>query len=264
MRKGERLMPVISIVNDKGGVAKTVTAINLGAALAIKGKTVLLIDLDPQASATASLGLNGKMPPVALPDVFSGPGEVTKAVLESKLKDLYVIPGSPRMKDVNLALTAKIGRERVLEKKIAPIKARYDFLLIDCPPSISLLTLNAIVASDFILIPVIPDFLSVNGLVELQAVLREVEQELRVKPNILGIVPTIVDYRNAITAEVLKLLRTNYKTLVTQTEIRVNVRLREAPGFGQTIFEYDPHSTGAENYRALANEVLQRCRRSRG
>lgn len=264
MQEGERVMPVISIVNDKGGVGKTVTAINLGAGLTQKGKSVLLIDLDPQASATASLGLNGMTPPVALPDVFSGTGEATKAVLASKLKDLHVIPGSPRMKDVNLALTTKLGRERVMEKKIAPIRTRYDFLIIDCPPSMSLLTLNAIVASDFILIPVIPDFLSVNGLVELQAVLREVEQALRVKPKILGIVPTIVDYRNAITAEVLKLLRSNYKTLVTQTEIRVNVKLREAPGFGQTIFEYDPHSTGAENYRALAEEVLQRCRRSRG
>jgi chromosome partitioning protein len=162
------------------------------------------------------------------------------------------------------ALASRIGRERILESRLAPVKVSYDFVLIDCPPSISLLTLNAIVASDYVLIPVIPDFLSVNGLVELQAVLKEVAQALHVQPRVLGIVPTIVDFRNAITSEVLALLRSTYKELVTKTEIRVNVKLREAPGFGQTIFEYDPHSTGAENYRALAEEVLQRCRRSRG
>ncbi|MBI1744431.1 ParA family protein [Candidatus Acetothermia bacterium] len=255
-------MPTISVVNDKGGVGKTVTAINLGAAIALKGKTILLVDLDPQTSATASLGLNGKMPSVALPDVLLGVGDLSKAVVASKWERLHVVPGSPRMKDVNLALASKIGRERVLQSKVATVRGKYDFVLIDCPPSVSILTLNAIVASDFVLIPVIPDFLSVNGLVELQSILKEVEQALRVHPKILGIVPTVVDYRTAITSEVLQLLRSTYKSLVTKTEIRVNVKLREAPGFGQTIFAYDPQSTGAENYRALAEEVLQRCRKN--
>lgn len=257
-------MPVISVVNDKGGVGKTVTAVNLGAGLALRGKTVLLIDLDPQASATASLGLNGQMPPVSLPEIFSGQGEMAKAMLPSNVKSLNVVPSSPKMKDVSLALASKVGRERVLENKIASVRADHDFLLIDCPPSISLLTLNAIVASDFILIPVIPDFLSVNGLIELLAVMREVEQALPVQPKILGILPTIVDYRNAITKEVLELLRSTYGALVTEVEIRVNVKLREAPGFGQTIFEYAPRSTGAENYHSLAEEVLQRCQKSLG
>jgi chromosome partitioning protein len=259
-----REVPIISIVNDKGGVGKTVTAVNLGAALAMNGKRVLLVDLDPQASATASLGLNGARPAVTLPEVLTEGREVAKAIISSTRKNLDVVPGDTRMKDVNIALASRIGRERILESRLAPVKVSYDFVLIDCPPSISLLTLNAIVASDYVLIPVIPDFLSVNGLVELQAVLKEVAQALHVQPRVLGIVPTIVDFRNAITSEVLALLRSTYKELVTKTEIRVNVKLREAPGFGQTIFEYDPHSTGAENYRALAEEVLQRCRRSRG
>lgn len=257
-------MAVISIVNDKGGVGKTVTAVNLAAALALKGQRVLLIDLDPQASATASLGLNGVRPAVALPEVFTEGRDILKAVVSSSREHLEVVPSDTRMKDVNIALASRIGRERILENRIATVRSSYDFVLIDCPPSISLLTLNAIVASDYVLIPVIPDFLSVNGLVELQAVLKEVAQALHVHPKVLGILPTIVDYRNAVTAEVLALLRSTYKSLVTDAEIRVNVKLREAPGFGQTIFEYAPQSTGAENYRALAEEVLQRCRRSHG
>lgn len=257
-------MAVISIVNDKGGVGKTVTAVNLAAALALKGQRVLLVDLDPQASATASLGLNGVRPAVALPEVFTEGRDILKAVVSSSRENIEVVPGDTRMKDVNIALASRIGRERILENRIEAIRSSYDFVLIDCPPSISLLTLNAIVASDYVLIPVIPDFLSVNGLVELQSVLKEVAQALHVQPKVLGILPTIVDYRNAVTAEVLALLRSTYKSLVTEAEIRVNVKLREAPGFGQTIFEYAPQSTGAENYRALAEEVLQRCRRSHG
>jgi len=257
-------MAIISIVNDKGGVGKTVTAVNLAAALALKGQHVLLVDLDPQASATASLGLNRVRPAVALPEVFTEGHEILKAVVSSQRKNLEIVPGDTRMKDVNIALASRIGRERILENRLGSVMSSYDFVLIDCPPSISLLTLNAIVASDYVLIPVIPDFLSVNGLVELQSVLKEVAQALRVQPKVLGILPTIVDYRNAVTAEVLALLRSTYKSLVTKTEIRVNVKLREAPGFGQTIFEYAPQSIGAENYRALAEEVLQRCRRSHG
>jgi chromosome partitioning protein len=155
----------------------------------------------------------------------------------------------------------KIGREARLKKELARFQDQYHFCLIDCPPSTSLLTVNAIVAAQYIIIPVTPDFLSMKGLAQLQDILREIRSNLDTDVRVLGILPTMVDYRKGATHEALEILRENFKELVFKNEIRINVRLEEAPSHGKTIFQYDPRSVGAECYWRLAEEVLQRCRR---
>lgn len=254
-------MKTIAIVNNKGGQGKTTTAVSLGAAWAIEGHRVLLVDFDPQASATAALGIELQDDDVTIAEVMEGSAPITKAIFPTSTSGLDLVPARQALAEANLYLVQKIGREARLKKELAPLKELYDFCLIDCPPSTSLLTVNAIVAAQYVLIPVTPDFLSMKGLAQLQDILGEIRANLDTGVQVLGILPTIVDYRKIATREALEILRASFGNLVLQTEIRINVRLEEAPSHGKTIFQYDPHSVGAECYRRLAKEVLQRCRR---
>lgn len=252
-------MSTIALVNHKGGVGKTTTAVNLAAALALKEKRVLLVDLDSQASATIHLGFDPDWLETTMADVLARNGETADAILNTATPGLALLPSDESLAQVNVALAGEVGRESRLRRKLKGLDSRYDFLLIDCPPSLSVLTINAIVASEYAFIPVTPDFLSLKGLAQLQEILEKVHEGLEIDVKILGIVPTIVDYRKSATRESLELLRGTFSGLVTETEIRINVRLEEAPSHGKTIFEYDPRSVGAKCYRRLAEEVLKRC-----
>lgn len=254
-------MKTIAIVNNKGGQGKTTTAISLGAAWAMAGWRVLLVDFDPQASATAALGIGLRDGDITIAEVMEGIAPIAQAVLPTSTEGLDLMPARQSLAEANLYLVQKIGREARLKKELAHLKGRYDLCLIDCPPSTSLLTVNAIVAAQYVLIPVTPDFLSMKGLAQLQDILSEIRENLDTGVRVLGILPAIVDYRKVATREALEILRSSFGDLVFQTEIRINVRLEEAPSHGKTIFQYDPDSVGAECYRRLAEEVLQRCRR---
>jgi chromosome partitioning protein len=255
-------MKTIAILNNKGGQGKTTTAVSLGAALAMKSQKVLLVDFDPQASATTALGFIAKEPDPTIAAVMDESATIAEATKSTSIRGLDLVPSSDELAEANLYLIQKIGRETRLKKALARVDDKYDFCLIDCPPSTSLLTVNAIVAAKYVLIPVTPDFLSMKGLAQLQEILEEIRTSLDADVKILGILPTIVDYRKGATREALEILRSNFPKLVLRTEIRINVRLEEAPSHGKTIFEYEPHAVGAECYRKLAGEVLQRCQKS--
>lgn len=255
-------MKTIAIVNNKGGQGKTTTAVSLGAAWAIRGQRVLLVDFDPQASATAALGIEPKESDITIAEVMEGTASIVQAILPTSTEGLDLVPARQSLAEANLYLVQKIGREARLKKELARFRGQYQFCLIDCPPSTSLLTVNAIVAAQYVLIPVTPDFLSMKGLAQLQDILGEIRANLDADVRVLGILPTMVDYRKGATREALEILRASFGDLVFKTEIRINVRLEEAPSHGKTIFQYDPHAVGAECYRRLAEEVLERCRRS--
>lgn len=252
-------MRVLSLVNHKGGVGKTTSAVNLAAALALRGRRTLLIDFDSQASATVHLGFRpGALERMVL-DALTGEAPLEEVILETGTPGLDLVPADERLSQANVTLAAEVGRETKLKRRLKVLNRPYDFVLIDCPPSLSLLTINAIVASSHALIPVSPDFLSLKGLAQLEEILARVREGLEVELEVLAIVPTIVDHRKATTREALELLRQNFHDLVSETEIRINVRLEEAPSHGQTIFEYAPKSVGAACYHRLAEEVLARC-----
>lgn len=255
-------MKIISLVNHKGGVGKTTSAVNLAAALALKGKKVLLIDLDSQASATVHMGVDPDSLSQTVTDVMIEDTTAEEVILAAKTPGLHLLPADESLAQANVILAPEVGRESRLKHRLQNLNNRYDFAFIDCPPSLSLLTINAIVASQYTLIPVSPDFLSLKGLAQLQGILEKIREGIGAKVEILGIVPTIVDRRKIATRESLNILRDSFGHLVTETEIRINVKLEEAPSHGKTIFEYDPRSVGAACYRQLAEEVLTRCRAS--
>ncbi len=252
-------MKIISLVNHKGGVGKTTSAVNLAAALALMGKKVLLIDLDSQASATVHMGVDPDSLSQTVTDVMIRDTTAEEVILATRTPGLDLLPADERLAQANVILAPEVGRESRLKHRLQTLNSRYDFAFIDCPPSLSLLTINAIVASQYTLIPVSPDFLSLKGLAQLQGILEKIREGIGAKVEILGIVPTIVDRRKIATRESLDILRDSFGPLVTETEIRINVKLEEAPSHGKTIFEYDPQSVGAACYRQLAEEVLTRC-----
>ena len=252
-------MKIIALVNNKGGVGKTTSAVNLAAGLIAAGKKkVLLVDLDAQGSASLSLGLTRA-------DLLPGSAEVIldghpirEAIRPTSVKGLDILPGSIALASADLVLSAVAGREVVLKDALTPIRGDYDFTVLDCPPSLGLLTVNALTAADFFIIPLTPDYLSLEGLVNLMDAVERIKAGLGRAADLLGILLTLADYRLNVTEEIGRMIRGYYGRLVFKTEIRGNVRLKEAPSFGKTIFDYDNGSAGAEAYRQLTKEVLKR------
>jgi len=252
-------MKIVAVVNNKGGVGKTTSAVNLSAGIAAGKKKVLLVDLDAQGSASLSLGLTrGDLSPGSAEVIMEG-HPIREAIRPSSVKGLDILPGSMALASADLVLSVVKGREVVLQNALTPILADYDFAVLDCPPSLGLLTVNALTAADFFIIPLTPDYLSLEGLVNLMDAVEKIRAGIggRVAAP-LGILLTLADYRLNVTEEIGRMIRGYYGRLVFKTEIRGNVRLKEAPSFGKTIFDYDNGSAGAEAYRQLTKEVLKR------
>jgi chromosome partitioning protein len=244
---------VIALANQKGGVAKTTTTLNLGVAFAEQGFKVLLVDLDPQGNLTMSQGLNPDTIERSMFDVLVHRMPITQ-VIETREVDIAV--SSIDLAGADMALSSQIGRERALEKGLAPVRDDYDFILIDTPPSLGLLTINAFVAATGVLVPVQTEYLSLRGLVQLENTLSMVRENLNPKVSIIGIVPTMYDKRITHSREADEILRENFGDLVYKTRIRKTIRFAEAPVKGTSVLAYEPTGEAAGMYRDLAKEVL--------
>jgi len=244
---------VIALANQKGGVAKTTTTLNLGVAFAERGYRVLLVDLDPQGNLTMSQGLNPDEIEQSMFDVLVHRLPMEQVIVTREV-DLGV--SSIDLAGADMALSTQIGRERALEKALVPIKDRYDYVLIDTPPSLGLLTVNAFVAATGVIVPVQTEYLSLRGLVQLENTLAMVRENLNARVEIVGILPTMFDRRLTHSREADEILRENFGDLVYNTRIRKTVRYAEAPVKGSSVLAYDPTGEAAELYRDLAKEVL--------
>src|SRR5256714_13356371 len=253
-QKGTAHTQVIALANQKGGVAKTTTTLNLGVAFAERGLHVLCIDLDPQGNLTMSQGLNPDAIERSMFDVLVHRLPIDE-VIEQREVDVAV--ASIDLAGAELALASQIGRERALQKAIEPIRSRYDYILIDTPPSLGLLTINAFVAATGVIVPVQTEYLSLRGLVQLENTLEMVRENLNPEVSIIGIVPTMYDKRVTHSREADEILRENFGDLVYQTRIRKTVRFAEAPVKGSSVLAYEPKGEAAQMYRDLAKEVLR-------
>lgn len=247
---------VIAVVNQKGGVGKTTTAVNLGAALAILNKTVLLVDTDPQANATSALGIDHKTLERGIYEVIVGQSPVHDVVLGTNQENLHVIPATMALAGANVELVYLDNREFRLNQGLGDLKSRYDFILIDCPPSLGLLTVNALAAADHVLIPVQAEYFALEGLGQLLNTVGMVQQNLKPQLAIMGAVITMFDGRNRLSGQVMEELYKFFPHKVFRSVIPRSVRLTESPSYGQTIFHYDPESRGAKAYERLAREIL--------
>jgi chromosome partitioning protein len=244
---------VISFANQKGGVAKTTTTLNLGVALSEQGLKVLLVDLDPQGNLTMSQGFNPDTIERSMFDVLVHRLPIQEVIHHAEV-DLAV--SSIDLAGAELALSSMIGRERALEKALAPVKENYDYVLIDTPPSLGLLTINALVASNGVIVPVQCEYLSLRGLVQLENTLSMIRENLNPDVGIEGILPTMYDKRTLHSREAVEILQENFGDLVFDTKIRKTVRYAEAPVKGTSVLKYDPSGNAAQAYRDLAKEVL--------
>jgi chromosome partitioning protein len=248
---------IISIASQKGGVGKTTTAINLGACLAQESRRVLIIDIDPQANATSGLGLNGNDQKNTVYEVLIGHAELAEAVLPTALANLDVVVSGQRLSGAEVELVGMMARETRLKQAVSKTRDQYDYILVDSPPSLGLLTVNALTASDSVLIPLQCEYLALEGLTQLIGAIRLVQDHLNPGLRIEGVLLTMYDSRLNLSQQVADEARKFFSERVYRTAIPRNVRLSEAPSFGKPIVLYDPHSTGAESYRDLAREVLE-------
>jgi chromosome partitioning protein len=246
-----------ALANQKGGVGKTTTAINLGAYLALSGMRVLLIDIDPQANTTSSLGLDKNNLPLSIYDALINKSPLTEIILLTDHFCLELVPSTPALAGAEVELVGLIAREHLLRKAIAPVVERYDYILIDCPPSLGLLTINALTAAtDGIIIPVQCEYLALEGLTLLIHTINLVRDNLNPRLKIRGLLMTMYDIRTNLSKQVVEEVRKHFADKVFETLIPRNVRLSEAPSHGETILSYDPQSKGGLAYRALAQELI--------
>ncbi len=250
---------IIAVLNQKGGVGKTTTAINLGAYLAKMGKTVLLVDADPQGNATSGLGYEKNDLGATLCDVMFERNELHTTILESSIDKLFLLPTDARLASAEIDLATRDRREHVLQDVVAGA-SDYDYILIDCPPALGLLTINALTAAEFVLIPVQAEYYALEGLSQLLQVMQTVKRSSNPKLELLGVVMTMYDSRTALAQQVYNEVGKHFGGKLFETIIPRNVRLAEAPSFGKPVSEHDKWSKGARAYKALAKELEDRVR----
>ncbi len=248
----------IAITNQKGGVGKTTTAINLAACLVERGRTVLLLDCDPQANATSGLGVDGGASAGSLYDVLVGGASLERVVAVTNRVGLDMVPAAGALAGAEVELVPVPQREHRLAAALKSVRGRYDYVLIDCPPSLNLLTVNALTASDGVLVPIQCEYLALEGLSRLVDTVRLVRESLNPRLRLAGIVMTMYDPRTNLSAQVVQEVAKHFPREIFRTIIPRSIRLSEAPSYGKTILEYDPGSKGASAYRALAQEFLAR------
>ncbi len=247
---------IISIVNQKGGVGKTTTAINLAASLALSGENILLIDIDPQGNSTSGLGIARDDLEKTLYNVLSGACNINDVLIETTIEHLFLVPSSIDLLGVEIELAGREKRENILMDALSSIKGSYRYIFIDCPPSLGLLTLNALVASDSVIVPVQCEYYALEGLGLLTRTLRLVRGAFNPELDIEGIVLTMFDVRNSLSRQVEAEIKKYFGEKVYQTIIHRNVALGEAPSHGKPAILYDIKSRGAQNYLSLAKEIL--------
>jgi chromosome partitioning protein len=251
-------MKVVCIANQKGGVGKTTTAINLGAALAERGFRILIIDIDPQGNASTGLGVSRETRRRTIYDVLLDGVPLIEAAAETSVERIHVVPGTTDLSSIDIELTRLPRRTSLLRNVIMSLPGTYNFVLIDCPPALNLLTINALVAAGSVLVPLQSEFFALEGLSQLLLTTREIRGSANPALRVEGVVLTMVDKRNNLSQQVEADVRATLGDLVYETRIPRNVRLSEAPSHALPVTEYDPTSRGSIAYRALAEEFLRR------
>lgn len=251
-------MNIISLVNQKGGVGKSTTTMNLGAYLVLHGKKVLLIDMDPQANLTTGLGFRPENLEKNVYKAMSGKIRLEDSIINTSLLNLDLIPATPDLAAATIELVETVDREYVFYNAVKIISNNYDFVLIDCPPSLGLLTVNSLTASDKIVIPIQCEYYALEGLKQLLESINLIKENLKDNIQILGAVLTMFDKRNQLSHQVVKEVRRHFPGHVFDAIVPRNVALAEAPSFGKTILQYAPESSGAKAYNYLAREVIIR------
>ena len=252
----KKMTHIISVVNQKGGVGKTTTTINMGAQLASNGFKVLIVDADPQGNATSGLGLYGDSFESTTYDVLVGKKTIDHAIQETYIDGLYIIPANPNLAGAEIDLSTMIGREFKLKEALA--SCTHDYILIDCPPALGLLSINALTASNYVLIPVQAEYYALEGLSQLLSVIQRVREGVNAQLEILGVIITMYDKRTSLSEQVLSEIKKHFGDKVFDAIIPRNIRLAEAPSFGKTIFDHDKWSKGARAYKQLTKEVIER------
>lgn len=249
---------IYAFANQKGGVGKTTTAVNVGAFMAWQGRQVLLVDLDPQGNATASVGIDRFALNASLYDLVLGDVTWSKILAPTAIERLVLAPSSPMLAGAEVELAALPEREFILARHLADVRDEFDHILVDCPPSLGLLTVNALTAADFVVVPVQCEYLALEGLAQLMQTILLVRERLNPRLRLFGLVMTMFDPRARLSGQVIQEVRAHFPDEIFETYIPRNVRVAEAPSYGEPLVKFDIHSRGAEAYERLTNEFLMR------